>query len=146
MLEPEVLEELEKTLEEVKELSKEGTLIIVEGKKDERALRKLGINGEIFRIPHNGKTILNSLEDLPKEEEFLILTDFDRTGEELAKYCRKHLEKLGANVLIDLRRKLRNFIRKAVKDIEGLGKFLQSERVSNVNYNPKFENINKSLE
>lgn len=145
MLEPEVFEELEKTLEEVKELSKNGTSIIVEGKKDEKTLRKLGISGEIFRIPNNGKTTLNSLEGLPKHEEFLILTDFDRTGEELAKYCRKHLEKLGATVLIDMRRKLRNFIRKAVKDIEGLAKFLQSERVSQNNCNPKFDQLEKNF-
>lgn len=139
MLEPEVLEELERTLEEIRERSVEGTAVIVEGKKDEKALRELGVEGPIHRIPSGGKTPLNSLEDLPKYEEVIILTDFDLPGEELADFCEKHLEKLGTTVLSNLRDELRNYVRKGVKDIEGLASFLQSERTSRTKDNPEFD-------
>jgi len=76
-------------------LSRGGTPIIVEGKKDEEALRELGMEGPIHQIPSGGRTPLNSLEDLPEYEEIIVLTDFDRTGEELADFCEENLEKLG---------------------------------------------------
>lgn len=139
MLEPEVLEELEKTLEEIKEKSAAGTVIIVEGRKDENSLRELGIPGPVYQVPNGGSTPLNSLEDLSDCEEAIVLTDFDRTGEDLADFCEKHLEKLGIDVLSNLRNKLKHFVRKAVKDIEGMSSFIQSERASNPEDNPKFD-------
>lgn len=137
MLEPEVLEELEKTLDEIKKKSAEGAAIIVEGRKDEKSLRKLGVSGPIHQIPTGGRTPLNSLEDLSDYEEAIVLTDFDEAGEDLADFCEKHLEKLGVNILFDLRSKLKHNIRKAVKDIEGMAKFIRSERASQAKDNPK---------
>ncbi len=130
MLDSEVFERLEITLEEIRNLSAEGVCVIVEGEKDKESLRELGIEGPIYQVPTGGKTSLNSLEELSECEEVIILTDFDRTGEELADFCRIHLEKLGVKVLYRYREKLRNFVRKAVKDIEGLSSFIRSERAS----------------
>ncbi|KXA97585.1 hypothetical protein AKJ38_00785 [candidate division MSBL1 archaeon SCGC-AAA259I14] len=130
LLEPEVFEELEMTLNEIKELSADGIPIIVEGMKDEKSLRKLGVTGPVYQIPDGGKTTLNSLEDIRKHNEVIVLTDFDRTGEDLADFCEEHLEKLGVVVLHDLREKLRSFVRKAVKDVEGMASFVRSERAA----------------
>lgn len=139
MLEPKVLEKFEETLEEVRRLSEEdGIPIIVEGKKDEMALRELGIKGPIHQIPTGGKTALNSLEDLPEYDKIIVLTDFDRTGEELAEFCERHLQKLGIKVLIKFRKKLRSYVRKGVKDIEGMKTFIESERSSKSKCNSKF--------
>lgn len=128
MLEPEVLEELEKTLDEIKARSANGVAIVVEGKKDECALRELGIEGPVHQVPSGGKTPLNSLEELSSYEKVIILTDFDRTGEDLAVFCRRHLERLDTRVLFWLRNKLRKYVRKAVKDIEGMSRFIRTER------------------
>lgn len=146
MLDSEVFEELEKTLREIKELSDDGVAIIVEGQKDEIALRELGVKGPIHQIPKGGETPLNSLENLPKYEEVIILTDFDRTGEELADFCEKHLEKLGMSILFDLRKKLRDYVRKAVKDIEGMASFVKSERVAQAKDNSEFDQNFQTLE
>lgn len=146
MLEPEVLEELEKTLDEIREKSVEGAAIIVEGRKDERSLRKLGVSGPIHQIPTGGRTPLNSLEDLSDYEEAIVLTDFDSTGEDLADFCEKHLEKLGVTILFDLRSKLKHNVRKAVKDVEGIARFIRSERVSQAKDNPKFDQNFQSQE
>ncbi|GEM_PF-425380 len=135
LLEPEAFEELEKTLADIRKSSASGSAIIVEGEKDEKALRELDVSGPIHQIPTEGKTSLNSLEDLKYYSEAIILTDFDRTGEELAEFCNIHLKKIGINVLSDLRNKLRNFVRKAVKDIEGIASFMRTERASQSRYN-----------
>lgn len=140
MLEPEAFEELEKILDEIRIRSKKGTPIIVEGKKDERALREIGMEGPIFKIPKRGKTLLNSLEDLSDYDEMIVLTDFDRSGEKLSRSCEKHLKKLGTRVIGDLRDKLKRYLRKAVKDIEGIDSFLQSERQSHSEINSNSTN------
>lgn len=128
ILEPETFERLEGILEEIKKRADDGATIVVEGKKDEAALRELGVYGEFERIPSGGKSLLNSIEDLSECEEVIILTDFDSTGEDLAEFSKKHLEKLGINVLFRLRNRLKSCLRKAVKDIEGMSSFIQAER------------------
>lgn len=145
LLDSEVWERLEVTLEEIKDLSAEGVGIIVEGKKDEESLRELGVEGPVYQIPSGGKTPLNSLEELSGCEEVIILTDFDRTGEDLADFCREHLEKLDIKVLFRYRKKLKNLVRKAVKDIEGLAKFVRSERASKSKDNPKYGHNSRNL-
>ncbi len=133
LLEEEAFESLEEILQEIRELSSEGVAIVVEGKNDEKSLRELDIKGPILQFPSGGKTPLNSIENLSHFDKVIILTDFDRTGEELAEYCRKHLEKLGVEVLFIYRDKLRSIVRKAVKDIEGLSKFVKSETLAREN-------------
>ncbi|KXB06060.1 hypothetical protein AKJ51_04270 [candidate division MSBL1 archaeon SCGC-AAA382A20] len=141
MLEPEVFEELENTLQEIREVSEEGTPIIVEGKKDEKSLRELDISGPIYQVPNRGQTMLKSLEDLPKYDEAIILTDFDRTGENLAEFCEKQLEKLGVSILFNLRDRLRGFVRKPVKDIEGMASFIKRERAAQLGHVPEGSNF-----
>lgn len=130
MLESEVFEELENLLQEMRQRSEAGVLILVEGKKDVNSLRELGIEGPVHRIPKGGKTVLHSLEELSGNEAVIVLTDFDRRGEELNIFCKKQLQKLGIEVLSDFRKKLRRYVRKAVKDIEGLSTFVEAERAS----------------
>lgn len=139
MLDFKTVEKLEKTLEEIRKCSAEGIPIIVEGGNDEKTLRKLGIEGPIHRIPSGKKTLLNSVEDLPDYEEAIILTDFDREGEKLAIFCKKHLEKLGTRAPFRLRNKLKNCVRKAVKDIEGIYGFIQTEKASRTRCNLEFD-------
>jgi len=128
MLEPETFEKLEETLEEISKRANAGATIVVEGKKDEVALRELGISGEFKQIPGGGKNLLNSIEALSEHEEVIMLTDFDSTGEDLAEFSEKHLEKLGITVLFELRDRLKSCLRKAVKDIEGMPSFIRAER------------------
>lgn len=134
LLDSEAFENLQMALEEIRELSSKGVAIIVEGESDEKSLRELEVTGPVYQVPKDGKTSLNSLEDLSGCEEVIILTDFDRTGEDLADFCKEHLEMLGVEVLSVQREKLKNVVRKAVKDIEGLASFVRSERVSHEGY------------
>ncbi len=52
--------------------------LIVEGKNDKKALDGLGIQ-DVFVI--GGKSIEKFTNRLPKENKYIVLTDFDREGE-----------------------------------------------------------------
>jgi 5S rRNA maturation endonuclease (ribonuclease M5) len=127
MITLEILEQVEDLLNELREYAADGTPILVEGSRDVKALRELDVGGQIFRISSK-KTALNSISDLANYKKVVIMTDFDRTGDELAKFCAKHLQSLGPKPILDIRKKLKALLRKDVKDIEGLAKFLRGQR------------------
>ncbi|MBS3815027.1 MAG: toprim domain-containing protein [Hadesarchaea archaeon] len=130
MLSEKALEKTEEILEEIKKKSsKEKTSIIVEGKKDSEALRELGVKGPIHEISSNQKTALNFLESLRNYNEIIVLTDFDQEGDKLAQFSKKHLPKLGVEPEMELRTKLKKYLRKGVKDIEGLSEFIRREKI-----------------
>ncbi len=127
MIPPETLEEVQKLLDELREFSAQGVPIIVEGKNDSKALRDLDIRGPVVQISSSKKTALNFLEGLSGHKQVVILTDFDRAGADLARFCEKHLQKLNVEPILDPRKKLKFFLRKGIKDIESLEKFLRSQ-------------------
>jgi 5S rRNA maturation endonuclease (ribonuclease M5) len=127
MITLEILEQVEKLLDELREYAADGTPILVEGQHDIKALRELGVRGLIFQIS-NRKTALNSISDLSNYNKVVIMTDFDRTGDELAKFCAKHLQSLGPKPILEIRKKLKALLHKDVKDIEGLSKFLRCQK------------------
>jgi 5S rRNA maturation endonuclease (ribonuclease M5) len=127
MITLEVLEEVEELLDELREYAAEGAPILVEGSRDRRALRELDVKGPVFQISGK-KTTLNFLEGLASYKRVVIMTDFDRRGNELAKFCAKHLRGLGPKPILDLREKLKALLRRDVKDIQGLAKFLRNQK------------------
>lgn len=126
MIDEKSLEQVEELLGEIGKLAAEGVPILVEGSDDERALQELSVKGKILRVSSSSKTLLNFLEGLSGFERVVILTDFDRAGDELADFCAKHLQKLGVEPLVDPREKLKSLLHKNVKDVEGLAKFLRT--------------------
>ncbi len=126
-MKPEVLEQIEELLDELREHAARGVPIMVEGPRDEGALRELGVSGTMLRVSGTKKTILNFLEGLATYEQVVILTDFDRAGDELAEFCAAHLKRLGPEPIVEIREKLKVLLHKDVKDIQGLAKFLRGK-------------------
>ncbi len=124
----ETLEKIDEILKEIHDYSTNGTPIIVEGEKDEKALRELDIPGPVYRISGSKETSLNFLEQFSGHERVLVLTDFDHAGDNLADFCVKQLEILEVETIIEPRRKLKWLVRKYTKDIEGLPKFLRRQK------------------
>ena len=65
------------------------TVVIVEGKKDVRALRSIGVKGALVEASGRVKGICPRLEEAAREvglpgDEAAVLTDADEAGEELA--------------------------------------------------------------
>ena len=57
--------------------------IIVEGKRDKRALQKMGFVGDIITL-HSGKTLYDFTENIANRfEKVILLFDWDLKGEEL---------------------------------------------------------------
>jgi 5S rRNA maturation endonuclease (ribonuclease M5) len=128
LLSDEALEQVDELLAELGKLASEGIPIIVEGIDDVKSLKKLGIEGRFHKVS-GGNSLLNFVESFSGSKEVIILTDFDRAGDELAKFIANHLKRIGVEPVTEFRDKLRPIVRRDVKDIEGLAKFLQRERL-----------------
>ena len=127
LLTEETFKQVEELLNEMRESASAGVPILVEGADDERALRKLDVKEQILRLSNSSKTLLNFLESLAGFKQIIILTDFDRAGDKLAKFCAVHLKRLGVEPVVEFRQKLKALLRRDVKDIEGLAKFLHTQ-------------------
>jgi len=98
-----------KAFEVLEELKKEEALLIVEGKKDEKALRYFGFKN-IVRI--SGKSLEKVVEEVISfnPTEVAILTDFDDEGKKIAINL--------SNLLSLYKIKLNYFIRKKIKSLK----------------------------
>lgn len=117
------LEELLDLIEELKELSKEGWVIVVEGTKDARSLRDLGIEGEI--VIFSG--FLNTAEKI-KDRKVILLTDYDHEGFDIDKGLLKALSSYGNFPNVEFKRRLFCRIKKEVTKVEELSNFIWRER------------------
>jgi 5S rRNA maturation endonuclease (ribonuclease M5) len=106
----------------------EGALI-VEGLRDEVALRNLGVRAEIIRLSRLPLTEVALIASSYKE--VMILTDFDRKGEELARKLLQYLEGYPCRVDAETRRELKGLVKKDIKGVEDLyGLYLKVVSVS----------------
>lgn len=93
------LEVLEKTLDELR-VENKTVPIVVEGEKDEEALRRLHVTGEIIRY-NQGLSIPDFCGKLMgRYKKVILLTDWDRRGGRLCFLLKKNLE---CSVECDLR-------------------------------------------
>lgn len=124
MVTEEMFDRIKELLSELEEYSDEGVPIVVEGARDEEALRELNLKGPIFQISSSKKTALNFLEDLARYKRVIVFTDFDEAGDELAKFCAKHLRRLGPEPVMHIREELKSLLRKDIKEVQELVRFL----------------------
>jgi 5S rRNA maturation endonuclease (ribonuclease M5) len=113
------LEKLEELILQLQNQSNEGNVIIVEGQRDRRALRKLGITGPIEL--GTKKSLLLFCEELARTyRNAIILTDWDRTGNRQAELMEQYLIAANVKVNTDIREKIQNLVQKRIKDVESL--------------------------
>ena len=118
------LEDFQKLIEELIDENRK-VPIIVEGKKDKRALKVLGFKGTIYTI-NRGMQLFNFCEEISrKHDSVIILTDWDSRGGRTAKTLREGFTANDVKYRDDARAKLARICKKDVKDIESLPKFLE---------------------
>lgn len=101
------------------------TPVIVEGRKDAAALRKLGLAGEII-ILHNGRGLYEFCEDIVERvDKIILLLDWDAKGEGLTRALKKHLEGLWEGYS-GFREILKILCQKDIKDIEAIPTLLKT--------------------
>jgi len=112
-------------IEIIREYS-EGAPVVVEGKKDVEALNACGIF-DVVSVNAKGGPV-GTIEFLEERgvNEIIILTDYDRRGEQLHTRLRELAISAGISVNEDLRKKLHETTH--VKYVEDLARILEKER------------------
>jgi 5S rRNA maturation endonuclease (ribonuclease M5) len=115
------LRELWRIVRELVRLS-ETVPIVVEGKRDVEALRRLGVEGRIVAL-HRGKSLYEVARELDREEAVVLLLDWDTRGERLLEGLTRHLE-TDWESHSGLRRRLRELAGDSVVEVEHLQSLL----------------------
>ena len=107
--------------------------VIVEGKRDTVALRNLGYSGNLIEL-NDGKSVLSTVENLVREygrgSNFVILMDWDRTGEKLAKQLKDYGESCDLSPNLRVRRELFALCSKDISCVEELPTFVNMLKLS----------------
>ncbi len=120
------LEEANRIFEGLRERSGSGFAIVVEGRRDEAALRKLGVVGVVYCLKAGGESGVRFLEKLDGLDGVVLLTDFDREGGELRSWLYQELSRRGVRADDFAWRRIRSLARTEVRSVEELPRFLRS--------------------
>jgi 5S rRNA maturation endonuclease (ribonuclease M5) len=116
--------DVEKLYEIIDELKEK--LVIVEGKKDKKALNRLGLKN-IIAI--GGKPVYHIVEKHSKQsKEIVILTDFDKKGNQLNLKLKNMFQKYRKHVNSRLRKSIMNFGKNKIEDFGSIGIDLISDK------------------
>jgi 5S rRNA maturation endonuclease (ribonuclease M5) len=97
-----------------------GTVVVVEGERDRRSLRRLGLRGPIVLV-HRGRTISETAEHLAATaRHVIILTDWDTEGGHLAQRLKEFLGSGRRGPDLEHRRRLAHVLRGELVHVEGL--------------------------
>ena len=113
----------EKEIDELKKFmkhlnSKKESVVIVEGKRDSNALRKLGFSGKILEF-HSFKGIVIFSDSVAKYKNIILLLDGDRKGRYLTKRIIKLLEHR-TKIDLSFKKKLVSITKGKIRFIEQL--------------------------
>ena len=120
------MEETEKLIDEIRNQSEAGVPIIVEGRRDEAALRKLGIAGKVYGLKSRGESRHEFLDRLNGTKEAIVLADFDREGKELETWLYKELSLRGVKSDLKLWIRMRSLARTEVRSVEEIPTFVRA--------------------
>jgi len=113
-------------IEELKICAEQEMPILIEGRKDEEALKNLGINGNFIKVSGSGLKLFEIAEkSVESSSKVIILTDFDKKGNQLAKRLAEDIQSLGSYPNLEIRRKIMGLTRKFIKDIESLPRHMK---------------------
>jgi len=121
-----LFEELTNIIDKLSTESLNGVPIIVEGKRDAEGLRRAGVRGEIIQV----KSIkgLRRFFEQRDVKKVILLLDLDSEGEKLLKILIQSLEGVVGEIDLSYRRRLMEFKRFGLIEIESLDKLLERLR------------------
>lgn len=113
MKEEKIVELVESLIEE-----NESTPVIVEGKRDEIALRKIGLKGEILRL-NLGMTLTGFCEFIINNySRVILLLDWDKKGNVLSILIEKILVSNGIVCRINYREEIQSIVGNSIRSVE----------------------------
>jgi len=116
------LEKLNIILDELSEICM-SRVLLVEGPKDRMAMTLLGINAEMVSVQSEGGPLKVSEKLYEMKKSVVIMTDWDRTGDEIANDLERSLSSLCVKYDVTIRSKLRRICAGEIYDIESLPSF-----------------------
>jgi len=121
------LAEVEKIIGEMAARAADGAIILVEGRRDRDSLRMLGIEGRIVQTSH--ETLFVLAEKVATERcDVIVLSDWDERGDEVAKKTEIYMRSNGVAPDCALRKKLKELLKKDIKDVESLNGYIERLR------------------
>jgi 5S rRNA maturation endonuclease (ribonuclease M5) len=122
----EKLEKIQQILSKLADASAKGKPIVVEGKKDEIALRALGICGLVMTVKTGGKSFLEVTAEIEKLSilEVVLLLDFDRRGKEGTLRLKQDLERTKIKVNTRFWLDLEALVGRDIRCIESLPSYM----------------------
>lgn len=97
-----------------------GTVVVVEGERDRRSLRRLGLKGTIVLV-HRGRTLSETAQHLAATaRRVIVLTDWDTEGGHLAQRLKEFLGTGRSGPDLEHRRRLARVLRGELVHVEGL--------------------------
>ena len=113
-----------RALEEAIEENEAGSVVLVEGRRDEIALRALGFTGPIEKL-NRGWPVEKIIAYIDETyESCILLMDWDRTGGRLQKKIVESMTGLEINVSDELRQVLSKAMKPDTRCVEDLTSFL----------------------
>ncbi len=129
-----LLDELDGWLERVRPLSHEVPLL-VEGRRDEWALRRLGVDGTILHLHVGGVSIYERCQWLDRRyAQVVLLLDWDRRGRQLRRRVLRFLE-ADWRTYDSIRLELERLTSPYIRHIEDLARFYEDLYIT-VYYDP----------
>jgi 5S rRNA maturation endonuclease (ribonuclease M5) len=101
----------------------EETILIVEGKRDIKALRSFGFKGKILEY----RQLLEFLHKEGSIKKFILLVDFDKEGKKICKKLYNLLSVKGYKVDLYYWRKISEFKKFGINEIEDIYTYLKNE-------------------
>jgi len=97
-----------------------GTVVVVEGERDRRSLRRLGLTGAVVLV-HRGRTLAETAQHLSaSSRRVIILTDWDTEGGHLAQRLKEFLGSGRSGPDLEHRRRFARVLRGELVHVEGL--------------------------
>ena len=121
------LAEVERILDEVADRAGHGAIILVEGKRDRDSLQKLGIEGRIIQTSQEQLFVLAE-RVATDHSDVIVLSDWDERGDEIAKKTELYMRSNGVVPDCELRKKLKELVKKDIKDVESLNGYIERLR------------------
>ncbi|MDA4124410.1 MAG: hypothetical protein OK438_03035 [Thaumarchaeota archaeon] len=117
---------LTRFITDLNHLSEGGWSLLVEGKRDETALRVLGFQGHLVSVSALGRS---GIEAFGTSDRVIILTDLDREGAVLAARFTKRLSHEGLRTSLVERRRLKRASKGVFLHIENLSRFAEPSAI-----------------
>lgn len=114
-------EEFRKTLENLVAEAVEDVVVLVEGVRDEKALRLAGVRAKIVYVSR----FREEVEMMPRPRKIILLLDFDSEGMKNVKRVSRLLRQMGYEVDESYHRRLRVLKRFGITTVEALAKLLE---------------------